>query len=425
MDFVGNRKRLTSSGSADIGKTVGRKVEGGQGRRQWLVAMAVASGALMAACGGGGESAATAPQGSAAPTAEAWADGPISGLGSIIVTGIRYDDSSARIENDDDGSLHDSRSLKVGMMVELRSSSVDDNSQRASASHIRFGSEIVGPIASADAATSSIVVLDQPIDITSTTVFDDSLGGGFSALTVGTVVEVHALHDAATGRYTATRIEDKPAATAYRLRGRVSGLDASAKTFNLGAARISYVNATDVTSGLADGQRVRVTLQPTTVAGVWSAVTVRTGVKRVDDSSDGRIHGTVTAFTSSSDFEVNGLRVDASGASFDSNRGSVVLGAYVRVRGAVVNGVLVATRVKVDGRSSRDSLGDVEVHGNVAVLNTATKTFTVRDIKVDYSGPIDWHDGGEANLANGRQVEVKGRWSADHSTLIATKIEFE
>lgn len=398
---------------------------GSRGLRHCMAgAVIAAAGLLVAACGGGGSD----PEASAGPTDEAlvaWADGPISGLGSIIVNGVRYDDSAARIESDDDGSLREASALKVGMMVEIRSSKVDDSTGRAKASSIRFGSEIVGPIASVDATASQIVVLDQIIDIKSTTVFDDSLGGGLGALTVGTVVEVHALRDAATGRYTATRIEDKPAATSYRLRGVVSQLDTATKTFSLGAARVSYANASEVSAGLADGQRIRVTLQAAKVDGAWLAITVRSGVKRVDDSSDGRMHGTVTAFTTSSDFEVNGLRVDASAAEFKPNASTVALGVYVRVRGTVTNGVLVAREVKVDGRSSDDSMSDVEIHGSVVGLDTGAQTFMVRDVKVDYSGPIDWHDGSAANLADGRAIEVKGVWSQDHSTLKATKIEFE
>ncbi len=397
---------------------------GSRGLRHWMAGAAVAASLLVAACGGGGsDPAATA--GPADEASAAWADGPISGLGSIIVNGVRYDDSAARIESDDDGSLREASALKVGMMVEIRSSKVDESTGRAKASTIRFGSEIVGPIAMIDTVASQIMVLDQIIDIKSTTVFDDSLGGGLGALTVGSVVEVHALRDAATGRFTATRIEDKPAATSYRLRGVVTQLDTTTKSFNLGAARISYASASEVTAGLAEGQRVRVNLQTAKVDGAWVAISVRSGVKRVDDSSDGRMHGTVTAFTSSSDFEVNGLRVDASAAEFKPNPSAVALGVYVRVRGTVVNGILVAREVKVDGRSSDDSMSDVEIHGSVVGLDSSAQTFMVRDIKVDYSGPIDWHDGGAANLADGRAVEVKGVWSQDHSTLKATKIEFE
>jgi Domain of unknown function (DUF5666) len=397
---------------------------GSRGWRRWMAIVATAATALVAACGGGGGDEQASSGGVTDEASVAWAAGPISGLGSIIVNGVRYDDSNARVE-DDDGNVRGAAELKVGMVVDIRSSKVDDSTSRARASQVRFGSEIVGPIESVDRAASSITVLGQVIDISPTTVFDDSLSGGLDALTVGTVVEIHALIDTTTGRYAATRIEDKPAATIYRLRGVVSQLDTTAKTFKLGSALVSYASATQVPSTLADGQRVRVTLQTAQAGGAWVAITVRSGLNRVDDASDGRIHGTVTAFRSSSDFDVSGVRVDASAAEFRPNASAVALGVYLRVKGQVVNGVLVAREVKVDGRHSDDSIGEVEIHGDVAGLDAAAQTFTVRDVKVDYTGSIEWRDGSAADLANGRHVEVKGTWSADHTTLKATRIEFE
>jgi hypothetical protein len=87
----------------------------------------------------------------------------------------------------------------------------------------------------------------------------------------------------------------------------------------------------------------------------------------------------------------------------------------------------VAARVRVDG-SARDRDDDsrlVELHGTIASLNTETKSFVTRDVTVDYSAVVEWKDGSEASLANGRAVEVKGVWSADRRTLKASRVEFE
>ena len=65
---------------------------------------------------------------------------------------------------------------------------------------------------------------------------------------------------------------------------------------------------------LADGLRVRVRLQTTQVNGQWVALTLRLGVRRVDDLPDARLRGIVTAFTSAQQFEVNGIPVDATNA---------------------------------------------------------------------------------------------------------------
>jgi hypothetical protein len=145
---------------------------------------------------------------------------------------------------------------------------------------------------------------------------------------------------------------------------------------------------------------------------------------RADNHADSRIHGTVTAFTSPQAFEVNGLKVDAAQARFDLHARAIELGTHVHVKGSIVDGVLVATEVKVDGRGD-DSMREVELHGMVSGLDTQARRFVVREVTVDYSGPIDWHDGAEANLRDGSRVEVKGVWSDDHRTLKATRIEFE
>jgi hypothetical protein len=396
-------------------------------RRQVLAALLAGTSmaALLVACGGGGGDAPASGGGIA--TAQSFATGPISGLGSIIVNGVRFDDSAARIEDDDDGSSHSSRDLKLGMMVEVQAGSIDDNSARASASLIRFGAELKGPVASIDAAAQTLRVLDQTIEVKSTTVFEDGLSG-FAAIAVGQVLEIHAQFDGATGRYVATRIEREDSATEYRLRGRISALDTNAKTFKIGDAVINYAGVPAANlpnpANFANGQRVRVRLQTTQVNGQWIATAVRSGVRKVDDHADARLRGLVTAFTSPQAFEVQGIAVDASNANFEPNAAAVKLGALVEVRGTASAGKIVASRVKV--RNERDDdLQRVELHGDVSALDTTAKTFMLREVKVDYSRVLEWKDGAAANLANGKKLEVKGVWSADRKVLFAAVIEFE
>lgn len=384
-----------------------------------VVLASAATAALLAACGGGGDG--------GAPAAQSFTAGPISGLGSIIVNGVRFDDSGAQVQSDDDGSTHSRGELKLGMMVEVESSAIDDSSARAVALHVRFGSEIVGPVAALDAAAQTLTVLDQTIDVRPTTVFDDSLTGGFAAIAVGQVLEIHALFDASTGHYVATRIEDEDTVAAFRLRGRISALDTTAKTFQIGAAVINYgsVPAAELPVTLANDQRVRVRLATTgQVDGQWVALSVRSGVRKVEDIGDARVRGLVTAFTSPQHFEVQGIVVDASSAVFEPNAAAVVPGAIVAVRGSAVDGSIVATRVKVINEDA-DDWQRVELHGLVRALDTEAQTFMLREVKVDYSAVLEWKNGAPSQLANDRQVEVKGVWSSDHSVLRAVVVEFE
>lgn len=392
-------------------------------RRQALAALlaGAASPMLLSACGGGGGS--SLASGS---VAQGFMSGPITGLGSIIVGGVRFEDNSARVE-DDDGAGHDRRELQLGMMVEIECSSIDDNTNRAVAALIRFGSEIKGPVEWVDADTQTIRLLDQTVEIKPETVFDSQLVGGFLALAKDQILEVHALYDSTSNHFVATRIELEDSAEVYRLRGPVSALDTAAKTFKINEAVISYAGVTDadLPANFANGARVRVRLQTAKNADdQWVAISIRSGMRRVEDFDDARVRGFVTAVNPSLQFEVNGIKVDASGASFEPNAAAMQVGVLVDVRGRAQNGTIVASRMEVINRGS-DDWRRVELHGTVSGLNPTDKTFMLRELKVDYSRVMEWRNGAPGALADGQAVEVKGVWSDDRSLLIALLIEFE
>jgi hypothetical protein len=395
-------------------------------RRRALATMATMAAASatplwLSACGGGGGDAAGTQA-----TGQSWTSGPISGLGSIIVNGVRFDDRSARVEDDEDSIGHDSRELKLGMMVQVQASGINDAAATGVATLIRFGSEMVGAVQAIDLTAQTLTMIDQTVEVRAETVFDGGIAGGLAGIAVGDVLEIHAFFNASTGHYVATRIEREDGASLFRLRGVVSGLDTTAKTFRIGAAVIAYggIAADQLPANLADGLRVRVRLQPLQVNGQWIAVRVRAGVVRVDDFGDARVAGLVTAFTSPQSFTVGGVPVDATNAVFEPGPSAVKLGALVVVRGSMANGTLVATKVRAVDESS-DEWALVELHGSVSGFDSAAKTFVLREIKVDYSRVMMWKNGAPADLKDGATVEVKGLWSADRSVLYAGMIEFE
>lgn len=388
--------------------------------------------AVIAACGGGGDSSsgtATASSGGSSTSAEratAFAAGPISGFGSIIVNGVRYDDSGASV-SDDDGRARSRDQLKLGMNVEVEGTAVSSSTATGRALRIRYGSEIVGPVTAVNATAGTITVLGQVVTVTDTTVFDDSLSGGMSGIDTSDILEVHAQFNATDGSYRAVRVEDAASATTYKLRGTVTNLNTTAKTFTIGGQVINYgsLAAADVPSNLADGATVRVRLQTTQVNGQWVATAARSGVSKPEDGVGGHLRGAITVFTSTTSFEVNGIKVDASAASFPDGSSGIVLGAAVEVKGTTTNGVLVATSVELDSRHAQDR-HRFELHGTVSALNTTAKTFKLRGVTVSYgTGTVTWKDGAESDLADGKLIEVKGTPSADRTQLTATSIEFE
>jgi uncharacterized protein DUF5666 len=381
---------------------------------------AIAALLLAVGCGGGDNNMPS--------TGRAFTQGTITGFGSIIVNGIRFDESTAQVV-DDDGQAHDRNELKLGMNVEVESSDIDRGSNSAMASLVRFGAAIVGPVSAVSTGTTpkTLTVLDQIVEVGATTVFDNSLASGIDSIKVGDVIEVHALLDTASGHYLAKRIEPEPGATVFKLRGVVANLDSTGKTFMIGGALIDFSGVASLPAGFANGQTVRVRLQTAkNAAGAWVAISIRAEEREMEDQDEAEVRGTITDFSSTTSFSVNGLPVDASKAAFPDGTAGIQKGAEVEVEGAIVNGVLVATKVELEDRHQDEDRNRNELHGALSALDTQAKTFVVRGVTVHYtSGTTVFKDGVEADLANGKQVEVKGSLSADGTTVEASSIDFE
>ena len=396
-------------------------------RAPWrvLLAQAAATTLLLAGCGGGGDASgpSTGGTGTTAPAASSFSAGTITGFGSVIVNGVRFDDSRAAV-TDDDGNAATSASLKLGMSAEVHGGKITDDgvSQKAEASAIRFGAALIGPVDSVDAAAKSLVVLGQTVLVLDTTVIDTRLAGGFAGIVAGALLEIHATLDVQSGVYTATRLEPTLAAAGYKIRGVVANLDTTAKTFKIGTALISYAGVITVPADLANGLLLKVRLQTTPVAGAWVATRLGDARPRVEDADEAHLKGTITAFTSSAAFSVNGIPVDASHAAFPSGTAGIVLGARVEVKGTSSNGAIIATRVSTETHAEEHAEG-FELHGAITAIDATAKTFVLRGTTVNFASPtVEFRHGNAASLAVGVQLEVRGLLSADGTTLTATRI---
>jgi hypothetical protein len=382
-----------------------------------LAASAAALLALLAGCGGGVGSGGTGT----------YAAGPITGFGSIIVNGVRFDESAATVLDDDDASRTRGE-LRLGMTVAVDGGDVrsDAAGRTATATRVRFGSEIVGPVTAVDAAAGTLVVLGQTVAVAVDTVLDDRLSGGIVRLAFGQGIEVYALYDAASGRYKATRIEPRSALTQWTLRGPVAALDSVGKTLRIGGAEFGYAAAAGVPPDLAVGRIVRLRLQAgVDASGRFTVTSFGTGLRTPEDRDGAELEGLITAITSTASFQVNGLPVDASAASFPDGTSGIRLGARVDAKGRLRNGVLVASTVEIESDERIDDRG-FEFKGQIAEVNLVAKTIVVRGQTISWARSDLVLEGGTlANLVVGRSVEVKARLAADRSTLEATKIEFQ
>ena len=395
--------------------------------RQAALLAALAATAVVTACGGGGSADAGAT-GASSITPTAFTQGTITGFGSIVVNGVRFDESAASV-SDDAGNPSTAQALRLGMRVEVDHADVDARASTARAAAVRYGSLVLGPVASVDAAGNSLTVLGQVVDISRSTVFSETLAAGLSALAVGAVIEVHGLADAATGHITATRVEAAGSATRYKLRGTLAGLNTSAKTFNIGAAAISYATlaSTAVPSSLADGVALRVELATVQSGGFWvaSALGVKGPRGEHGNGLGGHVRGKITAFTSSSSFTLDGVVVDASGASFPDGSSGLALGVEVEVDGTVSKGVLVANKVSIESRHQGDDSHQWQLFGAITALDSAARTFVVRGVSVTYGAATTYVDGSLADLAVGRKVHVKGSVGSTRSQVQAAVVSFE
>jgi hypothetical protein len=374
--------------------------------------------ATLPGCGGVGSG------GTGDGVATGYTAGPITGFGSVIVNGVRYDDTAATVL-DGDGLPRSREDLRLGMTVEIDSGAVNSTSATARANSIRFDSELLGAVGTVNASAGSFTVLAQTVVTDAATVFDFAVGA-LSALKVGMSVEVFAVYDPANQRYRATRVGTATTSSTPHLRGLVAQVDAGAQTLKIGSATFAYAGAAGVPADLAAGQFVRLRLASSTPsAGRFAVLGFGTALRVLPDSGDARLTGVVSSFLSTSLFGVNGRPVDASGASFSNGTAGLKLGARVEVEGRLSQGVLLASKVKVVSEQEGGNQ-TFELHGPITAVNSAEKTFVVRGLTIG-TGRADlrYENGTAANLVVGRSVEVKGKLSLDGLRIDAFNINFE
>jgi Domain of unknown function (DUF5666) len=388
------------------------KHERGNGptRRDWLLAAA----SLLAGCGG------VDSGGTGTGDAATLSVGPINGFGSIIVNARRFDDSFASI-SDDDGRTLTRADLRLGMRTQVLGSTVAVAGGTALASSIRVRSELRGPIDAIDLAAGSLTVLGQAVQIVATTVLD--VGG--TPLAAGEVVEVHATLDVSRARYVASRIERGSAQENHKLRGVVAELDLAGRTLRIGALRIDWSAAAppEPATALAPGRLLRIVLAPTPGSGTRSALAIAADTIPLDDRERVELDGRITAFTSLTDFVLDGVPVDARGARFEHGAAGIVLGARVEVEGSLRGGVLRATAVEFEDDEGDDE--SFELHGSIESVDAAAMRFVVRGVTVAWSATTRFDSSGPADLVAGRQVEVRGRLASDGVQVDATLIHVE
>ena len=353
-----------------------------------------------------------------------FAMGPISGYGSIVVNGVRYDISQlGSVPQDDDGNARDATTLQLGTVVRVEAGPIDRSVSppRAVASAVAVTSEVVGPVESAvdDATGRTLQVAGQTVRIQNgTTVLDDRLSAGGPL--PGDWVEVYGTIDSAVApaHIVATRVEPH-AANGARVRGTVTELGAT--SLRIGNGIYGFAGGTRP-AGVALGSLVQLRLQGST--GDWQVGTVTDTPAAPTEVEVAHVEGRVASLISATSFVVDGLTVDAGAVSTTG----LAVGKKVEVEGPIRNGVLVVTSLQVKTEDdSNEEVEPFEFHGTIATVDNVARTFTLsgRSELFRVGNGTTYEEGSLANVVAGMRVEMRGTLNADGRSIDVLRIHFE
>ncbi len=355
--------------------------------------------------------------------------GTIDGFGSIFVNGVEFETTAAEIILDGEVATEDD--LSVGMVVTVQGS-INDDRITGSADVVIFDNELKGPIEnivvdpSGEFATITVLGIDVIVERVAT-VFENTT---FGTLAVGDVVEISGFPEGVAD-LRATYVEKEEdfveGQSEIEITGTASNVTDS--SFSLNSFTVIYTGAdlTEVTNAqLTEGMLVEVegTLSGTEITATKIETEDRLEDKFEDDD-EFKVQGTIRNYVSDSNFEVNGVKVDASNAIFEPSSLVLAEGLVVEIEGVWSNSVLIAKEVE----SRR---GEIEVEGPVGALSADDRTITISLVNGDVTVMVDnrtmYDDDtraasrfGFADLAIGDFLEVEAY--DDGNRLIATNVD--
>jgi hypothetical protein len=408
--------------------------------RQLPISLAVAfsSSLVLAACGGGGGSS-TAANGTNTSPASTQLLGPVQGLGSVVVNGVRMSTLGSSV-TDEDGHTFPQSKLGLGQVV-LVAGDTNPDGLTGTANQINLVREFSGPVQSVGANTFSL--LGQDFSVDTTTVFkteSSSVPGSLAQILAGDYVEVYAVRQA-DGLYVASLVEEQTGKASLESgiegRGLVSNLDTTAKTFTIGDLTVNYTGVM-VQGTLANGVAVRFKATQDPVYAMNGSATILANsvlVKGIQNKLNTRTDQVeVTGFVESdagdqnpATFTLAGLTIDVSAARYEGLT-TLAVGNRVKVKGVLSNGVLMATKVETEEARESSRGGRYEfygVAGNGAYSSGVNKlTFTIQGQAVEFSRAINQGTTnvcGISTTGSTPYVEVKG--VLNNGVIVASKVE--
>jgi hypothetical protein len=375
-------------------------------RRHWMV---LAASAMSSACGGGGSASLAGLPGTGGTGI--YAQGPISGFGSVIINGVRFDDSAATVQID--GLAGTSSALRLGMVASVQGQRGADVTL-GTASSIEVWSiaqGLVGAGRAVPGATGQFTVAGMTVLTNPNTVFD-GISVGLPVM-AGQRVAVWGLQAGADGRsWSATRVALVTASTVVSS-GLVSVQD-SQRTLNglllMGAAASTLTQGTLVrVQGSSSGSGSSIEVASVKLLGAAGGVLPQ---------GDAEIEGVVTTLPTASGFNLGDIVVDSSKAIYSPANVQLFIGAQVEVKGSWRSGVLQATGVAMKDEQVPQTL---EITGALEAFSSLAN-FTVRGQRCDASGLTSFVHGTAADFKVGAKVKLKGSLAGE--VLRVSELEF-
>jgi len=353
--------------------------------------------------------------------------GSITGFGSIWVNGVEFETTTANIDRE--GMNAAQGDLDIGMVVTIEGT-VNADGVSGTATKVSYGKTLEGPI-TAMPNSSTLTVLGQTIIIDNLTKFKISgiTAPSASDLAVNDVVEASGLRDA-SGALRATFIEVKQPGGEFELNGAIDAVNGTditigSQTIDIAAATLNNFGS----QSPAVGDYVEV--KGSTFSGatlVANQVELKTEGLGVSDADHVQVQGFVISFSSATEFSVGSQAVTTNSLTeFEGGIATdIQAGIKVEIEGALVNGVIVATKVKFE-----DS---IELEADVASIDSVNNTLTLtgingvtittNDVLTEYGGVADF-----SGISVGKHIAVRGR-QYDSSgcaapCILATQLEME
>lgn len=380
-------------------------------RRSWLVLTASAVASALTGCGGGGSTIAGIP---GTGGTGIYTQGAISGFGSVIMKGVKFDDAAATVKMDGVSML--SSDLRLGMVAGITGERSADATV-GTAHSIEVWSIAQGVVTNVSVSTSisggEFTVAGMTVQTDLNTVFDGMANAAFLAKDQRVVVWglQAGVDDGIVWK--ASRLALLPITAALPVTALVStGLVSVHESKpSLNGLQLT---GTDVASLVKDALvRVQGTLSSDGHTLAVSSVKSLAVNAAEQAQTEVEIEGVVTSVAAPG-FTMGGITVDTKNLTVAAK---IAIGNRVEVYGKWVSGVLVAAKVEVEDSAVLQS---VEITANIESY-TSVADFELRGQRCDAT-LANFSHGVMADLKNGVRVKVHGTKNGE--LLNVTSVEF-